>query len=513
MKNNRIRIILAATLALLLCIAAILPISAMQPLSPDRGVDVYSIFPEGRRSELRLEHLALTYEIPKMPRESYSDVDEFLAYESTLRMEYTLQNPTDREQTVKLLYATGDLPEYAKGIMQQYSNAQHAAATTIEVGGERVTPKLRCAWTPVSQQYRTGNLYDPRDHAENLRSTYVHHALLTHDLPVTIYTYVPFSNQDEDGHFYYDMVATFACDASRTMVFVGDYSDVSGTKSQVTIGQRVWEDAEVRLYVLGEAVGSIEWMLYDDDRNRVDGGAELSAVETTTFGELAMQYYDAESGIAEHDWYNAVVDMMEYNRMEGTGIVGDKHQRISFDVTDNLQCYLAYDVTLGAGESTVNTVTTPVYPDALQYYSPMAGTFRYHFHGAYDWESVGKYTVRINTKYKFAPDEENSLTSDYYEKDFSGYTLPDRFTPSGAYTFTLCKWKYPVMPIDLFFYGLVFVLVSVPLTAIFLTVKLLVGTISVIAFLVKCRKQKKSRERHARLEQKEKEEQDDQQSE
>ena len=501
MKRNRIKIMLACTLALFLCVPTALHSSAMQPLEPDCGIDIYSVFPEGRKSELRLEHLALTYDIPGMPEDSYSDVDAFLAYGATLRMDYTLKNPTDKELTVKLLYATGNLPQYADSIYREYTSAQHAAKTAIEVNGARISPELRCAWTPVSQRYQTGqSSYDPRDYAENLRTGYAQHALLTPDLPVTIYTYTPFSNQDADGRFYYDMIATFACNPSRTMVFSEDYADVSAQDGKVTVNHRVWEDAVVRLYVLGEEIGQVEWRLYDDDRKVVDGGANLSAVETTTFGELAMQYYDAESGIAEHDWYNAAVDMMEYLRMEGTGVSGNRHQLVSFDMMGNLQCYLSYDVTLPAGESLVNTVTTPVYPDTLQYYSPTAGTFRYHFHGAFDWKTVGKYTVRINTRLKFAPDEQNSLSSDYYEKDFSGYTLPDRSTLSGAYTFTLCKWKHPVMPMDLFFYGLALVLVGVPLLIVYLTVKLLVAAVCVIVFRIRKKKQNKSREQDTQKE-------------
>ena len=493
--KNTIKCMTAGAMAFLLCVLAVMPVFAMSPLTPDYGMDVYSVFPKGRRSNLRLDSLALTYDISEMPKESYSDTNDFLAYSSTLRMDYTLYNPTDTEQTVQLYFAAGNLPQYATGIGREYSSAQHAAACRVEIGGEQITPELRHVWTPfTSEQQATYDTYDPREYVENLRDTYAQHALLTPDLPVRIYTYQPISDQGET-HFYYDMSASFDHAASRTLVFTNDYAGATQKNGKTILVQRVWEDALVKLYVLGEDIGEVAWTLTDDD-GAVKGKAKLLETQDTTFGELAMQYYDPDTGVLEHDWYNAVLDMMEYSRLTGTGVLGAELQWVNFDLASNLQTFLSYSVTLAPGRRTVNTVTTPVYPDAMHYYQPTAGTFRFHFHGGFDWKSVGKYTVRINTKYKIMPDEVNSVSVDDYQKDRNGYTLPERTTPTHAYTFTLCKSKNPVMTADFGFFLIVFMVVVLPVFSLaggaWMLIKLLVGAIFLVILVIKKQKSRKA---------------------
>ncbi|MBQ7380086.1 MAG: hypothetical protein IJW70_10475 [Clostridia bacterium] len=367
---------------------------------------------------------------------------------------------------------------------------------TVEVGGERITPELRYVWTPYAQNYQTSRSgYDPRDWAENLQDSYAEHALLSPDLPVTVYTYQAYSTWDENKNFYYDMTASFDYDASRTLIFSDQYVDVYEESATPKMRVRVSRDSLVTLYVLGEDIGSVDWTMTDDGK-RV-GGCDVRPVEqsTTTFGELAMSEYDPNAGISEQDWYNAVFSMLVCSQLEGTCLLGSQIQ-MNLDVTSNLQSFLTYDVTLGAGERTVNTITLPVYPDVMDYYSPEAATFRYHFHGGFDWKSVGDYTVRINTKYKIVTDEENSVSLDSYQKDRKGYTLPERSTPTRAYAVTLSKWKNPIETSGI---GMVLVLLAFVILPILpfvmaalFVIGLLIGTIILIVSLVKKRKKKKA---------------------
>lgn len=477
--RKKTKVALAALLAALLCLLAVLPASAMSPIEPEVGVDVFGVFPEGRKSQLRMDSLAMTYDIPELPAEEYADMGALQAYSPTLRLDYTFSNPTDTEQTVKMMFAAANAPSYAQRLC---TRAQLASFYTVEVGGERVTPELRYVWTSNSQNYQTGRSgYDPRDWAENLQDSYAAHSLLSPDLPVTVYTYQPYSTSGNNESFYCDMIADFDYDASRTLIFSDNHVDVYEENAIPQMRVRVSKGSLVTLYVLGEDIREVNWKLTDDGK-RV-GGCDVQLVEqsTTTFGELAMSEYDPDAGTSEKDWYNAVFSMLICSQLEDTCLIGYQ-TRMELDVTSNLQCFLAYDVTLGAGESTVNSITLPIYPDVLDYYSPKAATFTYHFHGSSDWKSVGKYTVRIDTKLKIMTDERNSLSIDNYKKDWKGYTLPERSTPkSGVYYVTLCKWKNPIETSSFVFIWFLFLFFVLP---VLLTIGGAVAAIVLVIVLI-----------------------------
>ncbi|MBQ7380085.1 MAG: hypothetical protein IJW70_10470 [Clostridia bacterium] len=116
MMRKQIKATVTATLAALLCLLAILPASAMSPIEPEVGVDVFGVFPQGRKSELRLDSLALTYDVSELPAEEYADMESLQAYSPTLRLDYTFSNPTDTEQAVKMMFAAGNAPSYAQGL-------------------------------------------------------------------------------------------------------------------------------------------------------------------------------------------------------------------------------------------------------------------------------------------------------------------------------------------------------------------------------------------------------------
>ena len=477
----------AGAMAILLCALAILPVSAMSSLEPEPGIDVFGVFPKGRKSQLCMDSLALTYDIPELPADEFDESEILEAYSSTLRLDYTFSNPTDTEQTVKMMFAAGDLPSYAE---RSATSAQRAALYTVELDGERITPELRHVWTSYPQGYRSGyNGYDPREYAGKLHDSYAGHALLSPDLPVTVYTYQPYSELDEDGYFYYDMTAPFEYDASRTLIFSDRNVNVLEESGTPRLRVRVGEDSLVTLYVLGEDVGEVNWKLLDDGKRVQGAGVRVVDKKSMTFGELAMREYDPDAGISERDWYNAVLDMMDYCHMEGSCLLGynkqGNHASVELDVTSNLQGFLTYDVTLGAGESTVNSITLPVYPDVMEYYSPKAATFTYHFHGSSDWKSVGKYTVRIDTKLKIMTDEKNSLSIDNYKKDWKGYTLSERSTPkSGVYYVTLCKWKNPIETSGFAFIWFLFLFFVLPVLLVILGAVVAIVLVIVLILLI-----------------------------
>ncbi len=501
--HKQIKAAFTALLAALLCVLAAVPASAMSSVEPDVGVDVYGVFPQGRKSQLQLDSLALTYDIPELPADEF-DASELLGrYSSTLRLDYTFSNPTDTEQSVKMMFAAANVPSYAE---QSSTSAQRAALYTIELDGERITPELRHAWTSYPQSYQTGFVgYDPREYAGNLHESYAEHAFLSPDLPVTVYTYQIEPKDGFTGH----MTALFNHSPDQTWVFFDRNGSVEDEGVHTRLSRYTWDGDIVKFYVLGKDPGEVSWQLRTTSDKIVYDSPTLASRETVTFGELALQYHDKNTGISESDWYNAVVAMLDFCRFEDSGVLGEKNS-LDMDVTSHLQCFLTYDVTLGAGESTVNSITLPVYPDIMEYYSPKAATFTYHFHGSSDWKSVGKYTVRIDTGHKIMTDERNSVSIDNYKKDWKGYTLPERSTPkSGVYYVTLCKWKNPIETggfVFIWFLFLFFVLpVLVAILGTVVAIVLVIVLIILVRRLIKRKAKKKAEQSPPDVQEKENE--------
>ena len=465
-NKNRIRSIATVLLAVLLCALAVLPASAMQPLEPDLGTRSWSVFPADSSSSLQLEKLTLNYDITDLPEEDYENEREFLAAGSTLRAAYTFYNPTSVEQTVTMLLPAGDLPSYINYTqfdVDKSLSLQCAESYVIELDGQSVTPTVRGAWRPDSAAVLTFNGHTPREYADQLHDSHVEHALLSADTPVTVYTYQPdpkYFAKFSGGY----MSASFTHSSENTWVFTDGRADVQEANGSVSIKKYVGNNQAVTLYVLGEDIGEVEWKLTDRD-GRVLGGSLYISKKTITFGELAMQYYDPEKGITEQDWYNAVVGMMEYSRYQSSGVLGAQTE-VNFNITSSLQYYLEYDVTLAPGARTVNEVTMPVYPEAMRYYSPVACTFSFEMPRTSDWASGSTFSLRVNTKCKPVSDEVYVRDTVELKKEGREYTYESKSLPSGTLTFTLCKWKNPVMTAGLGIYIVLFAIVGIPVLLI-----------------------------------------------
>ncbi len=490
-NKNKIKSMAAVLLAMLLSALAVLPAFATAPLVPEPGTRSWCVFPADGSSELELENLALTYDITDLPEEDYETAREFFAAGSTLRAEYTFYNPTSTEQTVSMLLPAGDLPsyiDYTQFDIDKSLSLQCAVSYTVVLDGQIVTPTLRGAWRPDSAALLTFNGHTPREYFDQLQDSYVEHALLSADLPVTVYTYQP-KPKDLANYSGGYMSASFAHSPENTWVFTDGRADVQETGGAVNISKYVARGQTITLYVIGEDIGKVEWELTERE-GRSLGGSEFVSKKTTTFGELAMQYYDPDKGITEQDWYNAVVGMMEYSRYESSGVLGAGAE-VNFDIASYLQYYLEYDVTLAPGARTVNEVIMPVYPEAMRYYSPVVCTFSFEMPRTSDWASGSTFSLRVNTKCKPVSDGVHSRDTVELKKVRKGYTYESKSLPSGTLTFTVCKWRNPIMTANLGFYilfAIIFggpvLLVVMGLWGITVVIKLLAVAIGLIKYVI-----------------------------
>ena len=109
----------------------------------------------------------------------------------------------------------------------------------------------------------------------------------------------------------------------------------------------------------------------------------------------------------------------------------------------NLMRWYEYEITIAPGESAVNTVTAPLYPEIDAGYQPDVFSYTYLLSPALTWKSFGELDIVINTPYYIIESSLGELT-----KTEDGYTMSFDGLPEGELLLTLCSEENPTSPSD-----------------------------------------------------------------
>ena len=490
MKKTRktIRGIAAGAMAILLCVLAALPASANSAESYWEGVGATGVLVTDGECPLVVEHETLTFDIAELPS-PYADNE---AYSASVTAEYTFYNPSDMTVTANLLFPFGIDPYYAK----------HYDPET----GESVTPDYTekygaqvngaAVQTTVRHSYWDGSLYnfDPAEEMAKLYGDYRTDAFLTYDLPVHVYTY---HIRDVDRQTYRAArAATYFVDgAFENTRFVFDHlsgyrSDENGNAGFAVVPA---SNSKITVYVLGEDVGELEWKFFENGSLETEIEGSMSVVDktSTTFGALAMQYYDPASGVAAHDWFNAIVAQLEYSD-KPFGLYGD----VRWDVTSNLLQWYEYKITLSPGERLTNTVTAPLYPNINGTYEPSVYAYEYFLSPASLWKEFGTLDIYINTPYFMVKEQkgEYSIAPDAWTKTDAGYEIHLDGLPDEDLIFTLCEVENPELVVTP--YTILFIVIIVIGVLLVLAV-IGVPTVLIVILVKRAKKRKKKQAEQA----------------
>ena len=351
-------------LCILLCALAILPASATTPIEPNGAVPHFSLYPEGGSSPLCIRSLDVTWEIGQAPMDWYREEDfaAFLEFQPRVIAKYVLENPTDQTVLEGMYLPLSQTPEYTTF---EVSVSRIAQASKITLGENEITPKIRYAYASEAQNRYDHIVYEndgtmqmlQAETVANLRAT-----PLPADTPVTVYSYVPRKEiKQNSGSQMLDCRVQVT--KSSPLVFIpGMWSyeakpGVSGT--YVELGGYVDYGEVIYLYAIGEGEPLVDsWKV-----GRFSAKDEMicQGKQVTTLGELAMQYYEKDSGISEQDWYCAVNAMLQKQRVEGTCVVSDT-ARVGWDVRTLLQPMLHYEIELAPHTTAKHTVEMLAYP-------------------------------------------------------------------------------------------------------------------------------------------------------
>ena len=384
-----------------------------------------------------VEDELLTFDIQEFPEQYYRDIDEYLKYSGKVTAEYTFYNPADYTVNATLVFPFGAVPDYGFLRDDETEEIMWNADTEkyeITVNGESVSKELRHTLMFYGSQF------DLEEDIAKLHDGYMEDDFYSPDLPVTKYTYLA---SDVDVETYDAATAAFVLSAnpSRTKVFMENQCGGSTLENGVRLDTWVDLDEAFSVYVMGEALGgSHDWKFYDNGacEKEIDGTMDLISTEVITLKDFVLSEYNADSGILDYDWYNAIVTSLKYFEWPYGAIHSTE---VDLDVMDRLMRWYQYDISLEPGKRIVNKVTAPIYPCIDSNYEPSVFAYTYLLSPAQSWAGFGNLDIVVNTPYYMTESgpEGFEWKNPEYELHLTGL-------PEGELTFTLCAEKDPVAP-------------------------------------------------------------------
>lgn len=465
--------IVTATIAVLLCLLLVLPASANSAQTYWEGVSASGVLITEGECPIVVEHETLTFDIAEFPS-PYGSVE---GYDASVTAAYTFYNPSDMTVTAKLLFPFGVDPYYMERYdpeKGEYMDPDYTEKYGAQVDGTAVQTTLR-------HSYWNGTLYDfdPKQEIAKLYDGYRTDHFLTYDLPVQVYTY---QVTGVDHQAYRSARAATYIDnvAKDTRILI---DNMSGWKSD-DAGNAGWAAtyasySEIVVYVFGQDVGELEWTIFEDGslENEIEGSVKMVGKNSTTFGELAMQKYDPETGVADHDWFNAVIAQLDDSERLAGCLYGDMYT--DWDISKYLLQWYEYEITLTPEQRLTNTVTAPLYPNIDQGYEPATYSYEYFLTPASLWKEFGTLDIYVNTPYYMVTKWKGnfSIAPDKWTRTDEGYELHLEGLPEQDLIFTLSESEDPEMIVTawtiLGYFLIAFVVLSV-----------LTGLISIIVILL-----------------------------
>ncbi len=158
-----------------------------------------------------------------------------------------------------------------------------------------------------------------------------------------------------------------------------------------------------------------------------DSGLKPETEEVTDLFSVIMKMEERPSDISDTDWYNAVIDAWNRNAVsfgEGKVLCGP----VLSEGAGRLIRWYEYSLTAGPGETFVNTVTVPLYPELFGSTSGKSvdNYYTYLLSPARSFHRFGTLDVKIRSPYKPTLQdrtEELEKDGDLYTVSFD--TLPD----------------------------------------------------------------------------------------
>ncbi len=357
------------------------------------GSGIVAVY-DGGDCPIEVLHETLTFRIPDLPLMSMEK------YDSRVTAEYELYNPTEQDVTLTLFLPVGFRPDYYDVYQENgvaLSGADACSVTLTQDG------KVRDADITFRHTYsgNRGFRFDQSDlilPSDTLtdEGSYGQQA-------VTRYSYTVTAPKDADSYtfcFIYD------CNPRKTWVICesGDTGTTNDGRRAAYAYLSAGETREVTFYAVGEQLSSsdiqtklcVGWGGYSEEAK--GGWVSVLTEKTQNFFDFVEEFRPDEEneygGVSQLDWYNAVVAMLT------SGESGALFLSDDLPLLDYLMLWCEYSLTVPAGGTLTNTVTTPLYLGIEGAVPDYNYTYDYFLAAQY-WADFGSITIRIETPLSF----------------------------------------------------------------------------------------------------------------
>ncbi len=425
--------------ALLLTFSFSLSASANSAQTWWEGTDASGVITTDENCPLIVKNEVLTFNIDSFPLSYYRSAEAFMKYSASVTAQYTFYNPADYSVTAKLLFPFGEKPMYLYNYFnestQEYSDADDTEKYEITQNGVPVDKKLRYT-------LNRGN-FDINKDLQRIKEGFTKDSFYYPEMPVKKCTFLASSidpENDNAANAGYDLPEF---DGKTKYYFVQQSGFQKLKNGENRHSTWVENGDEFTVYVIGDtSVKFPEWTVFKNsgrkDNEIIDGAITLISEENITFSDLVFSQYDESYGIQRHDWYNAVVEIMNINEDESGAVTGG--EGLLF-IKDDLLRWYEYEITVDAKSEVINCVNAPVYPEIDSNYSPSVYDYLYLLSPASTWADFGSLDIIVNTPYFITDSGNFSFT----ETDF-GYELKLDKLPEEELSFRMSTVENPIKP-------------------------------------------------------------------
>lgn len=408
----------------------VLPVSANSAQFAWRGTTAAGAIITDDTCALVVEHESLTFDLQEFPEQHYKEMEDYLAYSGKVTAEYTFYNPADYTVCATLVFPFGKVPDYGylydDGTGERILNGD-TEKYDVTVDDTLTETKLRHTLSIF------GSEFEMDTDMALLHEGYVEDSFYSPDMLVTRYTYVP-KNVDVDTYDAASAAFVLSSVPHQTKVLIENQSGGEVLDDGVRMSCWVETGKPVTVDVIGESLQEMpEWKFYENGacEKEIDGTMKLVNTEVTTLKKFVLSQYNEESGVLEHDWYNAMIESMKYAQWTDGVISGSEFR---FDISDQLMRWYEYQIVLEPGEKTVNKVTAPIYPSININDEPPVYEYTYLLSPAKSWESFGTLDIVVNTPYDMTEQNQEG-----FKRTDTGYVCNLPGLPENELVFTLCE--------------------------------------------------------------------------
>lgn len=436
----------------------------------------------GDNCPIEAESEILTFNIPQFIHHG-TEKEELLNYEANFSAEYTFKNPTDSEVNATLAFPLGERSDLGYwengggGANDTFINLDEVLAAKnmykVMVDGEKIDARTRYTFHAL-------NDFDFSEESKRLCGGYRSHEFFTPDMPVYKYSFRFVSEEKE----FFQAEATIKNTAN--LRFGGGYGSLSKEKNSTVITYSVRGGEETEIYSIGGELipEATEWRFYKNTgyfglaEKSVEAQAvyEPQAAGQTTFKEYVFKGYTGGNGVAESDFYNAVLDYID-EYLETSML--PKNYAFLQD-SSYLMRWLVYDLNFSAGQTIKNTVSAPLFSGGQYNYDPYVYNYNYLLSPARKWSGFKSIEIRINTPYYLINSSVQFRKTDY------GYVYNQNGLPDGELEFEMCTVENPEHKVN---YGYtVFAVVMIVLGAAVILIPLAIIIILIVLLVKRSKK-------------------------